>query len=204
MSILDLDAFERAPLLRDPCDFCVVPGFVRAEALEAVNRDYPEISDAGNLPLEELRFGPAFEALLDELRGPAVRGRLGARLGVDLAGLPTKVTVRRFAEPSDGAIHNDSRTKLVTALVYLNETWPHAGGRLRLLRSSRSLDDYAVEVPPERGTLVVFRRSERSFHGFEPVEAERRSVQVSWVRPKAPKPDRPEWVRRLRRALKSG
>jgi len=54
------------------------------------------------------------------------------------------------------------------------------GGRLRLLRT-RNLDDVVVEVPPDYGMLVAFRRSSRSFHGHKPHFGERRVLQINWV-----------------------
>jgi SM-20-related protein len=69
----------------------------------------------------------------------------------------------------------------VTALIYLNESWPHAGGRLRLLRRPDSLDDVIVEVTPLDGTLIVFRRTDRSFHGHLPFEGVRRVVMFNWM-----------------------
>ena len=74
--------------------------------------------------------------------------------------------------------------KIITVLIYFNETWPHQGGRLRLVRSPDNIDDYAAEVAPEAGTLLAFRRNEKSYHGFLPCEAERRSLQMYWVSPK--------------------
>lgn len=184
MKILDLDAFDAAPLQHDPCDFVVVPRFVRAEALEAVNRDFPDIGEPGNFEPSGLRYGPTFEALLAELHEPGLRDHFGAKFGVDLSPYPLDMTVRRFSEASDGNVHNDSKGKIVTSLIYFNPTWEHEGGRLRLVRDPDDIDDYAAEVVPEAGTLISFLRSETSYHGFLPVEAERRSLQMYWVKPK--------------------
>jgi hypothetical protein len=53
-----------------------------------------------------------------------------------------------------------------------------------LVRNPNDLTDYTGEVVPEAGTLVSFSRSEASYHGFEPVECERRSLQMYWIREK--------------------
>lgn len=184
MAILDLEALRRAPLQHDPCDFIVVPEFVRRDVLEDVNRDYPEIAEPGNFPPDQLQYGSAFGGLLEELASDETRDAFARKFDLDLDDLLLQTTVRKYSEASDGAIHNDSRTKIVTALIYFNQSWPHAGGRLRLLRSVKDINDYAAEVAPERGTLLAFRRSERSYHGFVPCEAERRSLQMYWVKPK--------------------
>jgi SM-20-related protein len=184
MSILDFEAFKRAPLQKDPCDFVVVPNFVKRQALADVNRDYPQIEEAGNFEPEELRFGPAFASFLEELHGPEMRQKFSEKFGIDLSDHPLQLTVRKFSEASDGNVHNDSKMKIITVLIYFNEDWPHAGGRLRLVRQADDINDYAAEVPPEGGTLLAFRRNEHSYHGFAPYVGERRSLQMYWVAPK--------------------
>ena len=39
-----------------------------------------------------------------------------------------------------------------------------------------------AEIPPDGGTLVAFKRSERSWHGHAPFEGPRRYVMFNWVR----------------------
>ena len=65
--------------------------------------------------------------------------------------------------------------------MYMNETWEHQGGRLRLLRSATDLNDIIVEVRPTAGTLVAFKRSNNSWHGHEPFAGERRVIQFNWL-----------------------
>lgn len=184
MQMLDLDAFARTPLQHEPCDFLVVPNFVRAEAMVAINQDYPLIDTAGNFAPEDLTYGPAFSALLEELHSPELRRAYAKKFGFDVSDFPLQVTVRKYSEASDGNVHNDSKMKMITTLIYFNKDWQAAGGRLRLMRSPKDINEYAVEVPPEAGTLLTFRRSETSFHGFLPYEGERRSLQMYWVKPK--------------------
>jgi SM-20-related protein len=91
------------------------------------------------------------------------------------------VTVRGAARAADGRIHTDTSTKLITVLIYMNETWEAEGGRLRLLRSPDNLDDVVAEVPPAAGTLLAFRVTPNSWHGHAPVTGPRRVVQLNWV-----------------------
>ena len=91
------------------------------------------------------------------------------------------VTVRGRSDGKDGRIHTDSATKIITLLLYLNPGWERPDGRLRLLRGADDLDDYAPEVAPLAGTMVAFRRSDRSFHGHRPHVGERRMLQLNWV-----------------------
>jgi SM-20-related protein len=184
MAILDFEALDRAPLQKDPCDFIVVPQFIKREALAEVNRDYPEIEVAGNFPPEELHYGQTFSTLLEELQSPLMREKFAAKFGVDLEAHPLQITVRKYSEELDGNVHNDSKMKVVTVLIYFNEDWLQPGGRLRLVRTPDNIDDYAAEVAPERGNLLAFRRNEHSYHGFIPCVGERRSLQMYWVSPK--------------------
>ena len=184
MSMLDFERFDAVPLQNDPCPYLVVPGFVKPEAMASINADYPAIADPGNFPLDGLAYGPTFQAFVDELTGTEMRRHFAAKFAMDLDSYPTQMTIRRLASSDDGHIHNDSVTKKITILIYLNHTWDQAGGRLRILRSERDIDDYAVEVEPRGGTLLAFRRNERSFHGFKPCQGERRTLQMYWVDPK--------------------
>lgn len=178
---LDTDALAATPRERDPYDYVIVPGFVRADALPGIHADYPEIDQPGSFPYQSLEYGPAFSSLLDELQGPAMRAAIEKVFDVDLAGRPTTVTVRGRCQLKDGRIHQDSTDKIITVLVYMNPDWEESGGRLRVLRSDSDLEDYAAEVPPAEGTLLAFRRSDTSHHGHKPFEGKRRVLQLNWV-----------------------
>jgi Rps23 Pro-64 3,4-dihydroxylase Tpa1-like proline 4-hydroxylase len=91
------------------------------------------------------------------------------------------VTVRGQAQAKDGRIHTDTKSKLITVLIYMNEAWEAPGGRLRVLRSDKSLDDMAAEVPPAAGTLLAFKVTPHSWHGHAPASGPRRVIQLNWV-----------------------
>ena len=181
MAMLDFAAFDAAPLKRDPYDYLVVPGFITPQALDAINGDYPSLPGPGSHPVDKTEYGPAFAEFWQELNSPEFRARFGRKFGIDLDGSPVMATVREFCEQTDGSIHTDSKTKIITILFYFNKEWPHAGGRLRILRSAHDLEDYADEVVPQRGTMLAFRRSGNSYHGHLPFVGERRIMQMHWV-----------------------
>ena len=178
---LDLERFEATALQRAPFEFLIVPGFLKREAMPAIERDFPAIASGGSFPSTSLTCGPAFAELLAELQGAAVTAAFAAKFGLDLAGRPTMVTLRGQSRAKDGAVHTDSRTKLVTALIYLNSAWESDGGRLRMLNGPDDLEDYAAEVPPEAGTLVAFHCSPAAWHGHKPFIGQRRSIQLNWL-----------------------
>ena len=181
MSALDLEAFRAAALTREPFEYLILPGFIKPARLAAINADYPKIDNPGSFPLSEVRYGPAFAGLIEELRGDRVRAAFAEKFGLDLAGRPTMVTVRGRCCERDGDIHTDAVTKLITVLLYMNPRWEESGGRLRLLRSADDLDDVLVEVPPLEGTLLAFRRTDNSWHGHKPFVGPRRVIQLNYV-----------------------
>lgn len=181
MAYLDIAALDATPLKSVPYDYLVVPNFVRTERFGDVVGDYPAVPGPGSHPLPQLSIHGHFKALLEELNGPEFRAAIERKLGLDLSKRPTMFTVRGECRASDGKIHTDSATKIVTVLLYMNETWEKDGGRLRILRNGADLSDYAEEVPPHGGTLLVFRRSETSWHGHESFQGQRRAIQMNWV-----------------------
>ncbi len=180
-SSLDLERFARTPLARDPFDHLIVPGFVRAGACEALDGAFPAITRGGSFAADSVPHGPVFAAFLDELRGPEITRAMEAKFGIDLSGRPVMVTLRGQSRAKDGRIHADSKSKLVTVLIYMNAGWREAGGRLRLLRGAGDIEDYAAEVPPERGTLLAFRCAPHAYHGHKPFVGARRAIQLNWM-----------------------
>lgn len=179
-NVLNLEAIVSAPLCSDPFDYFVASGVVSPELLPQLTRDFPTVDHTGSFPVAGLTYGPAFEQLLDALASNVFSRAVGSRLHMELESRRQLVTVRGRSGPKDGFVHTDSEWKLVTVLLYLNPGWGEQGGRLRLLRSD-DLDDVVTEVAPDWGTLIAFRRSDRSFHGHKPFSGERRLVQVNWA-----------------------
>ena len=181
MSHLDLDRLAKAKLRTDPFEYTIVPGFLSSGALKRVISSYPDIFKGGSYPLDTVEVSNDLQGVIDELNGPAFEKAIEEKFDVALAGLPKMYSLRGYCRASDGKIHCDSKDKVITVLLYLNDKWQHEGGKLRMLRSASDLDAYAEEVPPDGGTLLVFRRSDYSFHGHGPFEGVRRSIQMNWM-----------------------
>jgi SM-20-related protein len=179
--VLDLDRLRAAPLCRDPFDFVVVEDFIRRDELDDAVADFPDIRGHGSFPVEALECGPAFKRLVAALTGAGLRLAIEEKFDVDLGVRPTMVTVRGKSDGKDGRIHTDSASKIITLLLYLNPAWDCAEGRLRLLRNADDIENYAREVVPIAGTMLAFRRSDKSFHGHRPHLGERRMLQLNWV-----------------------
>jgi hypothetical protein len=184
--LLDPRRLDRADTLvrAEPFAFLIARAQLPAEASADLVRDFPRYSSAGFFPYEVDDCGPAINRLVAELVSREFADAVGIRLGLpDLGAYPSLITMCRTLNKRHGTIHTDSRSKIATALVYLNETWPDISeGCLRFLNRIDDIDDLVVpEVRPLYGTVVAFRRADNSFHGHLPHEGERRVIQVAWL-----------------------
>lgn len=192
---------------QEPFAFLIAAAQLPAGAAEALARDFPQYDSAGFFPWEPDECGPAINQLIGELTAPAFADQVGARLGIaDLGARPSLVTICRHLNRRHGTIHTDSRSKIATALLYLNPDWPDTSeGCLRFLNGIDDIDDLVLpEVRPVYGNFVVFRRADNSFHGHLPHEGERRVIQVAWLtseKEKARKTQRGRFSRLLKRLL---
>ena len=199
MKHIDIGRFNDAALRTKPFTYTVVPDFLNQRSLSEVIDSYPDISSGGSYPLETVDTAPVLREVIDELNGPEFERAVAEKFQVDLAGRPKIFTLRGYCRSRDGKIHTDSTDKIITALLYLNEQWHDEHGKLRLLRSGEDLEDYAEEVPPDNGTLLIFRRADNSWHGHGPFEGVRRSIQMNWITSEK----RKTW-HRLRHSLSAG
>ncbi len=181
MAHLNLEKLRNAKLETDPYDFVLVPGFIGPETVKRVNETYPPINSGGSFPLDSLDTDMVIKEVIDELDGAEFQAAIEAVFDVDLTDRPKMYSLRGYTRAKDGQIHTDSKDKIITVLLYLNENWTQPGGRLRLLRNGHDVENFAFEVPPDNGTLLVFKRSDTSWHGHHPFEGPRRSLQMNWM-----------------------
>jgi len=181
MAHLDLEKLKRAKVESEPYEYMIVPGFLPPASVARINATYPRIEKGGSYPIESLDADMVIKEVLEELDGPQFQALIAEKFAVSLDGRPKMYSLRGHTRAKDGQIHTDSRDKIITVLLYLNEDWQQPGGRLRILRNGHDVDDFAAEVPPDNGTLLVFKRSEKSWHGHHPFEGQRRSLQMNWM-----------------------
>jgi hypothetical protein len=184
MITLDYDTLLKTPVANDPFPHVVVPDFVPPASLEAVLADMPALRKRGSFPVDSVRLGPQAAALMQAMEAPPLRRAIQELFGIDLRDAPTMVTLRGWTAERDGRIHCDSLAKRVTVLLYLNretDAWARREGCLRLLRGPDDLEDFAVEVPPVNGTLLVFPNGPATWHGHRPFVGPRHSVQLNYM-----------------------
>ncbi len=181
MGGLDWQALDAARRVDLPFEHFVAPQVLTPGCAAAIPDEFPAIRQPGSFPLSDAPPGPALSALIDDLTSDRFRAAMGELFSVELEGRPAVVTLRGQCGPRDGRIHTDSRSKILSLLLYLNDGWSAPDGRLRLLNNGHDLDAPAVEVPPTLGTLLVFRRSDHSWHGHTPYVGQRRVLQVNYL-----------------------
>ncbi len=171
-------------VFKDPFPFMVAHGQLPDEARSDLDRDFPPYGSAGFFPYDRGECGPSVNTLINDLTSPAFARAVGERLGIaNLGQYPTLVTLCRLLNKRHGTIHTDSKSKIVTALIYLNTQWPDTSdGCLRFLHRIDDIDStVAPELTPLYGEIAVFKRCENSFHGHLPYEGERKVIQVAWL-----------------------
>jgi len=186
LNLLDPQLLDRGDTIvkREPFPFLVARGQLPDSARADLDLDFPGYPSAGFFPHEQADCGPSVNALIDELTSAEFADAIGSRLGIERLGqYPTLVTICRALNRRHGTIHTDSRSKIATALLYLNESWPETSeGCLRFLARADSIEDPVIpEIRPIYGNLAAFKRCDNSFHGHLPHAGERRVIQVAWL-----------------------
>ena len=190
---------------REPFAYLIATDILAASARAALRSGFPAAAQAGFIPHQPMTCGSEINRLIAEIVSAEFADSLGERLGVaQLSNFPVLVTICSRLNKRHGTIHTDSRSKIASALLYLNQDWtPGSAGSLRLLADGADIESLLTpEIPPVYGTLVAFRRSEYSFHGHLPFEGERRVIQFAWLADRAAL-ERKTQRGRMQRLLKS-
>jgi SM-20-related protein len=180
-TIIDFAALEKAQIIAEPFPYAVISGFLRTQSAGEIIHDYPRVDFPGSVPLSDLKFGPLFGQLIEELEGGRLRRIIEEKFELSLANRPTLITVRGKTRAKDGRIHSDTKSKLITLLLYFNLKWENEGGRLRILRNANNLEDYVQEIAPTFGTCLIFKVTENCWHGHKPYEGERLAIQLNYL-----------------------
>nr|MEA2796817.1 SM-20-related protein [Phenylobacterium sp.] len=178
---LDWRAIDAAKLASEPFDHIALSQVLEPDCASALPQEYPAIRSPGSFSLADAPPGPALSGLIEDLLSPRFRTRMEQIFGLDLEGRPAVVTLRGQCSARDGRIHTDSKSKVLSLLLYLNGDWTGGPGQLRLLRSETDIESHAVEIPATLGSLVAFRRTDNSWHGHTPYTGPRRVLQLNYL-----------------------
>jgi len=178
---LDLDRIRSAVVRELPYRYFALFGALcPVEAVEAAEA-FPRLARPGAISVEQAGGGPPFDRLLDELRSDEFRSIVAEKLDVDLSGKDIVINVRGQTRVTDGNIHTDTPTKLVTVLLYFNQDGAGGDTALRILNGPGNLDDFVEEVPPILGTMVAFKVTPNCWHGHKPYAGVRKSLQLNYL-----------------------
>lgn len=180
-SFIDYTALEQGIVHLEPFPYMVLPQFIKKEHLDALVSAFPEISHRGSIPVSAVEALPLFRGLVDELQGTKLRELIAEKFKITLSRKPTMLTLRGNTTERDGAIHTDSRSKLMTLLLYMNSHWDASEGQLRLLKNKHSLEDFVEEISPHAGSCVIFQVTKNCWHGHKPFVGKRQSMQLNYL-----------------------
>ncbi len=178
---LNLEALNQAPLAQQPFPYVVITNFVNPELMAGILAAFPEIEQGGSFPVSSNEAQGDLASLLAELEGPALKEAVAKKLGMELGEHPPMITFRAYSRAKDGQIHTDSKSKLVTLLIYLNPSWEASTGRLRVLYDGEKLEPYAAEISPIFGSSLLFKVTDNCWHGYEAFTGIRRSIQLNYM-----------------------
>ncbi|MEM9102432.1 MAG: 2OG-Fe(II) oxygenase [Pseudomonadota bacterium] len=180
-NLLNLTAIKDAVVVDTPYPYFIVERSIKNECVSQVIHDFPPISEGGSFNLQDVEVAGSFKQLIHSLDTPEFRELVGEKFHVDVTELPMMVTLRGISRKKDGRIHTDSKTKILTILIYLNEAWVHETGLLRVLNNGDDLNDYVQQVVPGPGTMIGFKVTDNCWHGYESFDGVRRSIQINFL-----------------------
>jgi SM-20-related protein len=178
---LNWRTLEAVELVRDPFDHIAIARVLEPGCAAAIPGEFPAMRSPGSFSLADTPPGPVLAGLIDDLMSERFRAQMARVFDVDLGGKPAVVTLRGQCSSRDGRVHTDSRSKLLSLLIYLNEGWSGGEGQLRLMDRESGFESAPVEIPATLGSMVAFRRSDASWHGHSPFVGQRRVLQFNYL-----------------------
>lgn len=178
---LDWRAIETTALVHEPFDHIWASQVLEPDCVAAIPREFPAIKSAGSFSLADAPPGPVLSGLIEDLMSWRFRAQMMRIFEVDLENRPAVVTLRGQCAACDGRVHTDSRSKVLSLLIYLNEGWTGREGQLRLMGSEDGFATAPVEIPATMGSMVAFRRTDNSWHGHSTVVGQRRALQLNYL-----------------------
>jgi SM-20-related protein len=180
-TLLNIPLLKQTPVKTTPFPYLVIPNFIQPEYLAELVDSFPVIDNRGSIPASSVSCKPIFKRLVNELEGMDLRYAIAEKFLVDLNRKPTLLTLRGHVNERDGHIHTDSKSKLITLLLYMNASWDADTGMLRLLNSNKSLDHYVEEISPLAGSCLIFKVTDNCWHGHKVYIGKRLSLQLNYV-----------------------
>ncbi len=180
-NVIQLDSLAKAPLKTDPFPYFKVDQAIYPEHVQDIINSFPNIADGGSYNVDDVEVREPFKSLIESIDTPGFRRIICEKFDVQVMDLPMMITLRGYSRQKDGRIHTDSKTKVATILIYLNEDWSADTGKLRILRNGQDMNDYVDEVSPGPGSLLAFKVTDNCWHGYPSFEGKRQSIQINFL-----------------------
>lgn len=181
MNRLHIAALRSATVKTDPFPYFYLERSINPEHVQALIDDFPALHRGGSFNIDDIDTSEAFRRFVELFDSGEIRAVIAEKLAVDIMDRPMMATLRGYSRAKDGRIHTDSKTKLVTILIYLNQRWEAETGRLRILRCGNDMEDFAEELLPGPGAMVAFKVTENCWHGYPAFEGRRQSIQINYL-----------------------
>lgn len=178
--MINLNTIKSTELKTEPFPYFVIPQSLDQPQLAKLVQEFPDIQSGGSFNKEDLDLSTAYRALHDALDRPEFRQALSEKFDIDVMASPLMLTYRGFSRKKDGRVHTDSKSKLLTILIYFNDAWPAETGKLRILNSD-NMGDVAEEVSPTAGCMIAFKVTDNCWHGYPSFEGTRNAIQVNFL-----------------------
>ena len=180
-NVIQLESLDKAPVQTVPFPHFKVEQSIYPEQVQAIIKSFPDISDGGSYNIDDVDLQEPFKSLITSIDTPEFRRIICDKFDVQVMDLPMMITLRGYSRQKDGRIHTDSKTKVATILIYLNEAWQADTGKLRILRNGHDMNDYVDEVTPGPGSLVAFKVTDNCWHGYPAFDGKRQSIQINFL-----------------------
>jgi Rps23 Pro-64 3,4-dihydroxylase Tpa1-like proline 4-hydroxylase len=141
-------------------------------------------------PTQAQSLSTAWRRLAEALLSPAYRDAMSQFTGVDLSTLPLEANAFHYGRSAWLGPHVDLEDKIVTHVLYFNESWNERDGGCLTILGSGDMDHVVKTIPPVIGNSAVLVRSQNSWHAVtrvvETCRTSRRSVAITFYRPGSP------------------
>ncbi|MDB5575199.1 MAG: oxidoreductase [Bradyrhizobium sp.] len=207
--VIDLSRISRSQLETEPYRWAAVSGLYStadAAALAATfpNDHFKRVADhAGEKKHEyqvrslirmsaqsisnERQLSSAWQALAHDFLSQAYRSAMSKLIGVDLSDAHLEVNVFHYPPGGIHGAHTDHRDKIVTHVLYFNESWNDDDGGCLLILKSSDVREIVTRISPLVGNSVVLVRSDDSWHAVSHVvptcQLSRRSLTATFFHP---------------------
>lgn len=180
-NVIKLDSLDNAPLQTVPFPYFKVEESIYPDDVQGIINSFPDIPDGGSYNVDDVDLNEPFKSLIESIDTPEFRRIICQKFDVQVMDLPMMITLRGYSRQKDGRIHTDSKTKVATILIYLNEKWEANTGKLRVLKNGHDMNDYVDEISPGPGALLAFKVTDNCWHGYPAFEGKRQSIQINFL-----------------------